>query len=193
MFANDYEWWIYGGLTVPNGVTSDTPQNAAAYYEVYSSEIDAIFDGGFGTKSLTTSNVSAYVAWGAGVSAPSENLGFYFGGLQSETGGPILFNSGEEATTADTSSSKLITVKMDLVPQGNATWTNSSISTIPTRASAELVWVPVSEQGILVAIGGVVKPIYAAYQESETPMVIANSVGSPTPSLSFSLLLNVLT
>jgi hypothetical protein len=178
MFANDYEWWIYGGLTPPNGDTSQAPQeDDTAYYEVYSSETDAISLLGFATANLP-SNVSGYVAWGAGVSVPSENLGFYFGGLQSKTGGPIFYDPGTEDKNADSPSPWLIKLEMDRVPQGNATWTNETIKTIPSRASAELVWVPVSEQGILVGIGGVINPVYATVSGSDTQSEIASSVGS---------------
>jgi hypothetical protein len=57
-------------------------------------------------------------------------------------------------TTADT----LITVNMTVMRKG--TWTNHTLpSYITGRANAELVWVPVSESGVLVAIGGVVNPV----------------------------------
>lgn len=90
---------------------------------------------------------------GAGVSAPSENLGFYFSGMHAKDWG-VFWDDNESANiTANT----LITVDMSVM--GQEKWTNDTLpDDVPGRASAELVWIPVSESGVLIAIGGVIYP-----------------------------------
>lgn len=98
-------------------------------------------------------NVTTYITNGAGESAPSENLGFYFSGMHVPGWGAISYPPLEANTTADT----LITVNMTVMESEK--WANDTLpSYIQGRANAELVWVPVSESGVLVAIGGVVEP-----------------------------------
>jgi hypothetical protein len=90
---------------------------------------------------------------GAGVTAASENLGFYFSGMRAPDWGPIDYNTN----FADTPANTLIEIDMSIMRSEK--WTNSTLpSTIPPRANAELVWIPVSTQGVLVAIGGVYPP-----------------------------------
>ena len=61
--------------------------------------------------------------------------------------------------------------------QGQETWTNSSLPTsVPGRANAELVWVPVSEKGVLVAIGGVIDPVFANVNQTLNASDTADSV-----------------
>ena len=97
--------------------------------------------------------MTRYITNGAGESVPSENMGFYLGGMRSATWGPITLDDASANTTADT----LISVNMTNAP--SLTWTNSTLpSFVPPRAEAELVWIPVSHSGALVAIGGVLNP-----------------------------------
>jgi hypothetical protein len=107
---------------------------------------------GFIQKS-TNNGVTRYITNGAGVSAPSENLGFYFSGMQGPNGSIIEGGDGSANTTA----TSLITVNMTTM--GTEDWQNSTLApNIPGRANAEVVWLPVSESGVLVVIGGVINP-----------------------------------
>ena len=52
-------------------------------------------------------------------------------------------------------------VMVDMAEQQQEKWTNETLpSDIPARAGAELAFVPVGEEGILVAIGGVTDPVW---------------------------------
>lgn len=107
---------------------------------------------GWHEENLPT-NLTRFITNGAGVSAPSENLGFYFSGMRAKDWGPITYDQYNSNITANT----LITV--DMSTMGNASWRNATLPPeIQGRANAELVWVPVSDSGVLVAIGGVINP-----------------------------------
>lgn len=98
-------------------------------------------------------DVSRYITNGAGTSAPSENLGFYFSGMRAPDWGPIYYDDSSANLTANT----LITI--DMSTMRSEKWTNTTLpDNIPPRANAELAWIPVSEKGVLVAIGGVTAP-----------------------------------
>ncbi len=93
-----------------------------------------------------------YIANGAGVNVPSESLGFYFGGYEPDYAGPIIFDQG-------TISPQESFIQVDMSDPAKAVW--STLSWPPSdldvqpRANPELVWLPVSSQGVLVVIGGV--------------------------------------
>jgi hypothetical protein len=90
--------------------------------------------------------LTRYATGGGAISAPSENLGFYFSGVHAPSGG-VTLDSQSAANT-------LITVKMPTM--SNQTWSNNTLpDNIPGRFNAELVWIPVSQSGVLIAIGGV--------------------------------------
>lgn len=98
-------------------------------------------------------NMTRYITNGGDVSAPNENLGFYFGGLHAPNWGPIMAHDA----SANVSSRTLISV--DLGQMGHEYWRNETLPRdIDTRADAEVVWLPVSSRGILAVIGGVVHP-----------------------------------
>jgi hypothetical protein len=68
--------------------------------------------------------------------------------------GPIL-NDGESANTLANS---LISVNMSVMR--DETWANDTLpSFVPARANAEIAWIPAGENGVLVAIGGVIDPV----------------------------------
>jgi hypothetical protein len=95
--------------------------------------------------------LTRYVAGGGAVSAPSENLSFYFSGVRGQNWGVIIDNGQSANVTANT----LITVNMPTM--SDQTWSNITLpDNIPGRINAELVWIPVSQSGVLIAIGGVV-------------------------------------
>jgi hypothetical protein len=166
MFANDYEWWTYGGLLEYSSAYQMPLGNSVGLYEVYPTAPLQRPDAGF-LLSTVPSGMSRYVTYGAGVSVPSENLGFYFGGTKSKSGGPIYYPTNNESWNADHLSTTLIEVDMALIPPGSATWTNNSFSPpIQGRVSGELAWIPVSEKGILVGVGGVTSLVYTTPNQS---------------------------
>ena len=86
------------------------------------------------------------------MNVPSESLGFYFSGLVASNWGQLVYNadSGELPTIL---ASWMIQINMSnpLKPEGvNLTLHEN----VPPRAGAELVWIPVSSKGVLIAIGG---------------------------------------
>lgn len=182
MFANDFEFFTYGGLLGDTAAFSQPGADSVLAYEVYASGPPKTFQPGFQQDSLT-GDITRYVTYGAGVSVPSENLGFYFGGLKSESGGPIYQGTSNETENADFLSPTLI--QLDMAVQQQETWSNTTLpSSVPGRASAELVWVPVSEKGILVGIGGVINPAYATINQTDNTTAKAESVRIPTAALS---------
>jgi hypothetical protein len=162
MFANDDEWITYGGLTKFTDAYKPQDGDAIAAYQAFQyGPVRPQFQPGYALQSLSA-GVTRYVTNGAAVSIPSENLGFYFGGLRSASKGPIYYQPGSrnDSVRASYESNTLISVNMKT--QGQETWSNDTLpTTVPGRANAELVWVPVSNQGILVAIGGVVNPSFS--------------------------------
>jgi hypothetical protein len=160
MLANDGEYAAYGGLLLNTAAyTLPGPHDVELYDAFWYGAPRDNFAPGFVDAPLP-SNVTRYVTAGAGVSVPSENKGFYFSGLRSASSRPIFALSGNESTNADVVSNTLISV--DLSQQRSESWANNTLpADVPGRANAELAWVPVSTQGLLVAIGGSVDPEFA--------------------------------
>lgn len=174
MFANDFEWFTYGGLLADTNAYQNPDAQSVAAYEQYPSDPSRQFSPGYILDDLPP-GMNRYVAYGAGVSVPSENLGFYFGGLRSSSWGEIVLGASNETDNADVNSLTLI--ELDMAVQQKEVWSNYTLpDTVPGRASAEIVWVPVSEQGILVAIGGVIDPVYDTIALSNNASVNAASV-----------------
>lgn len=134
---------------------SSTPQdsNQVLGYEAYQyGPYRESWTPGFYEGALP-SGVTRYITNGAGVTAASENLGFYFSGMRASDWGPIFYNTNFADTPANT------LIEIDMSTMRSEQWTNSSLpSNIIPRANAELVWLPVSAQGVLLAIGGVTAP-----------------------------------
>ncbi|KAJ5815460.1 hypothetical protein N7474_007237 [Penicillium riverlandense] len=153
MFANDDEFYLYGGAAIPASDDEKLPDDAVLGYEAYQyGATIQDWEPMWWTEDLPD-NVTTYITNGAGASAPSENLGFYFSGMHAPDWGSFTYPPYLANTTADT----LITVNMSVMR--SETWNNDTLpSYIKGRANAEIVWVPVSEAGVLVAIGGVVDP-----------------------------------
>jgi hypothetical protein len=153
MFANDGELYLYGGL--PRLTNSASPQSSQSVlgYEAYQYGPDrSSWSPGFYQGTLPD-GVSRYITNGAGVSVPSENLGFYFSGMRSPDWSPIYYEDSSANVTANT------LIEADMSTMRDEKWTNTTLpDNITTRANAELVWIPVSDKGILIAIGGVTAP-----------------------------------
>ncbi|KAL3428465.1 kelch repeat protein [Phlyctema vagabunda] len=159
MFADDFEWYTYGGTLRLTDSMDPPSDQTVAKYEVYQSGAPRQFIRGYKVDDLPP-ELTRYVTAGAVASAPSENLGFYFSGLRAASHGQINYLPGNDSLNADVASTTLIQVNM--TAQQDEVWSNLTLpSTVTPRASAEIVWVPVSAQGILVAIGGVINPSFA--------------------------------
>ncbi|KAF7524962.1 hypothetical protein PCG10_005313 [Penicillium crustosum] len=154
MFANDNELYLYGGMHPNTNSSNPRPANQVLSYAAYQyGPHRSLWKPGWKEEYLST-NVTRYITNGAAASAPRENLGFYFSGMRAADWGDFNFDQLQSNQTADT----LITLDMSQMSDGS--WTNTTLpSYVPARSNAELVWVPVSESGVLVAIGGVVEPI----------------------------------
>ncbi|ETN38351.1 uncharacterized protein HMPREF1541_06386 [Cyphellophora europaea CBS 101466] len=159
MFTNDGELYLYGGLPRLTDSSSGQTDNTVLGYEAYqygpdrSSWTPGFYQGSSGD------NVTRYVTNGAGVSAPSENLGFYFSGMRAPDWGEIHYEDSSANVTANTM------IQVDMSTMRDEEWTNLTLpDEVRPRANAELVWLPVSERGVLVAVGGVTEPeeIYPA-------------------------------
>ena len=174
MFANDYEWFTYGGLIQVTAAFPTQAGNIIAGYQEYPYGPPKQFAASYVIKDLPD-GVTRYITDGAAVSVPSENLGFYFGGLRAQDFGEIEQYPANETLNADVNSLTMIEVNMAV--QGSEVWTNLTLpDSVPGRASAEIVWVPVGDQGILVAIGGVVDPAYANINGSNLGDPALNSI-----------------
>ena len=103
--------------------------------------------------------ISKYITNGASACAPSERLCFYFSGKHAPGYTPLLNGVLADAQNgAEDLADTLLTI--DMTAPGQAQWTNTTLeNNVDPRASGQLVWVPVSEQGVLLAIGGVTNPI----------------------------------
>jgi len=181
MFANDYEWITYGGLLSSTDAYSPPSDDEVAQYNQYAYGPPKQFENGFVLEYLP-SGLTRYITDGAAVSVPSENLGFYFGGLRSATFGDIYYDPGAANASLNADSLSETLIKVDMSDQENSVWHNYTLPTsVPGRANAEIVWIPVSKQGILVAIGGVIFPSYANVNQTDNPAQTLESVCLPPP------------
>jgi hypothetical protein len=112
-------------------------------------------------------------------------MGYYFSGMRAADWGPI-FNDGE---SADTLANSFISVNMSVMRE--ETWTNDTLPpSVPARANAEIAWIPAGENGVLVAIGGVIDPVsLTAAQELNSSQTNA-SVGATVSSVNYLLTSN---
>ncbi len=179
MFANDYEWITYGGLLSLTDAYPPPPDDAVAQYNQYAYGPPKQFGNGFVLEYLP-SGITRYITDGAAVSVPSENLGFYFGGLRSATFGDIYYDPSAANASLNADSLSETLIEVDMSDQEKSVWHNYTLPTsVPGRANAEIVWIPVSKQGILVAIGGVIFPSYANVNQTDNPTQTLESVCLP--------------
>ncbi|KAJ5110263.1 hypothetical protein N7532_002908 [Penicillium argentinense] len=176
MFSNDDEFYLYGGMLRATNVTDPPADDTVLGYEAYQYGSDASFWApGWHAEDLP-SGMTRYITNGAGASAPSENLGFYFSGMRAPDWGSFDYIGLQSNTTANT------LISVDMSEMGDSKWANDTLPDyILGRSKAELVWVPVAESGILVAIGGVVDPVEFFRRTKLDDSQIANSKNiSPT-------------
>ncbi|ETS82513.1 hypothetical protein PFICI_04389 [Pestalotiopsis fici W106-1] len=157
MLHNDAEFFLYGGLTTRTDKYQPPDADDVLAYELYQygAEKEQWFPG-FLTDSLGD-DITRYLAFGGGVSAPSEQKAWYFGGLRSQTWGPIYYPGINDSLNPLDASNTLLT--LDMAEQQQETWANDTLpGEVKGRGGVDVVWVPVGDQGILVALGGVVYP-----------------------------------
>jgi len=178
LFANDGEFFTYGGLlTQSDAFEAPRADSVLGYEKYWYGPAGKQFTPGFIAGELPN-NVTRYVTYGGSVNVPSENKGYYFGGMKQSRSGPIFYPSANTSLNPDTYSNTLISI--DMANQQNEVWTNETVpSNIPGRANPELVWVPVGNKGLLIAIGGVVDPVYAQPASFLNATQLANSVSPP--------------
>lgn len=178
MLANDDEYFLYGGLSTQTDTGIDQGANEITEWQGYDYGVEKPqFPQGF--KTVQPTNLTRYLAYGGASNVPSENLAFYFSGMRASGWGEVYYPSGNESLTASVVSDTLIT--LDMAVQYSETWSNVTIpSDIPGRANPELIWVPVGEKGILVALGGVVYPEFiTGYHASDNQSASVSSGQAP--------------
>ncbi|KAJ5472141.1 hypothetical protein N7539_008710 [Penicillium diatomitis] len=151
MFGSDEEILLYGGVTRETDTKSSNSANLLGYRSAtHPSELNT----GYFFNSTLPSTISESVTSGSQVSVPSESLAFYFGGMRGKDWGQISSDDG----SADTAATTLIMVNMG-ISGDQKVWKNFSLPTsVVSRADSQMVWIPVSERGILAVIGGVLNP-----------------------------------
>lgn len=141
MFSNQNEFYLYGyvanlkltkenlliaiiyhrGMSRLTNSSDPPPANEVLGYEGYQyGAFRNNWGPGWHEENLPT-NVTRYITNGAGVSAPSENLGFYFSGMRAADWGSFTYDQFNANVTANT----LITV--DMSTMGDASWTNKTL------------------------------------------------------------------
>lgn len=112
------------------------------------------------TPDWDVSNLSAsarlYTS-GSWTSAPTENLAFWFSGMQSAESQPLDF-SANTGSPGQANTSASVFVEFDLSVNTNATSRNLTWPGADPRAEGALVWLPYSQRGILLAFGGIQVP-----------------------------------
>ena len=158
LLANDDSFFLYGGSPSLDAMYPLPPGDNVQAYEAYSYGLNKpLFSKGFLDTTTNNAEVTRYIAYGAAVNAPSENLAWYFSGLRAPDAGPIYYNSINLSSTAAEASNTLITLNM--TTQYQQTWSNKTLPAgIAGRANPSAVWVPVGKQGIVVVVGGVTCP-----------------------------------
>ena len=159
ILANDHELYLYGGLLRDTDNLQPPPANTVLGYErdQYGPHRDA-WEPGF-VEGRLPDNLTRFVTAGAAVSVPAENQAFYFSGLRRPDGADIRVD-GHSQYNATAVANSLVVV--DLSSMHQERWTNLTLpSAVSGRAGAELVWIPVADQGLLLVIGGVIYPDWA--------------------------------
>lgn len=184
LLFNDDEFFLYGGTIIKNPELSLPPDaDDVLEYQAYQyGPHKDLWNAGFYDRKLSD-DVNRYIAFGASANAPSEMKSWYFSGLVSPLDGPI-YNPGDNASMAATEPSKSF-ITLDTSSQLSETWKNDTLpKDVKARSNAEVVWVPVGKQGILVVIGGVTYPEWAGkdkkhQSDNETASVSASNRPQP--------------
>ena len=170
VFSSNFETYSFGGLLRDTDRSSLPSADATLGYQVYPSSGSAGF-----VEGKLTAGVTRFVTGGAGVSVQSEALGFYFSGVQRHDGGDIR-RSGRAEYNATAPAAYMI--KANLGTVGQATWTNETLPDyIAPRADAELAWIPVAQQGLLLAFGGAASPEWVFKSMTEAQKKVGEESG----------------
>lgn len=159
LMGNNDEFYFYGGMTR----RSDKPApRADEIFSYKASGSGTGFRRGFENARLPQ-DITRYVAYGGAASAPSENKGFYFGGLRSPSWGEIFRPQSSNTIPINPVNVSNTLITVDLSKEPSQRWKNVTLTPdfVKGRANPELVWVPYGKQGLLLAIGGVTYPEYA--------------------------------
>jgi hypothetical protein len=187
MLGNDAQFFLYGGLTTKSDAFPDPDPDDVLEYQQFDYGGKKSFTPGFVYEKLPK-GLTRYVAYGAAVNAPSEQKAFYFSGSMSNTSGVIYEGFSEPEGIPSNISKTLISLEFDPTAQNIETWKNSTLpDAVLGRASAEGVFVPVGEHGILVFVGGVTFPEFASKKhKSDNPAAlvsVAHDFESTMPDL----------
>ncbi|SPN98562.1 uncharacterized protein DNG_01608 [Cephalotrichum gorgonifer] len=181
LLANDDRFLLYGGVYPFSDSYPDPPGDSVVEFQAYPAGDSgtADFSPAFADEELPR-DVTRYLAYGAGVSAPSENKAWYFSGLRSPSGGVIYEGYGVPEAVASNISDTLISVTFSDKDGDEDTWRNETIQDKARgRGGAAGVFVPVGEQGILVFVGGATFPEFAyATHKSENPAAQKSESGA---------------
>lgn len=163
LLGNDAQFFTYGGLTRRSDSFPDPDPDDVLEYQAYPYESNAAsFKPGFVPEKLPA-DVTRYIAYGAGVSAPSENKAWYFSGLRSPTAGVVYESFSIESAIPSNVSDTLITLEFDPEAQNIEKWSNVTLpESVLGRAGASGVFVPAGKAGALVFVGGVTHPEFAS-------------------------------
>ncbi|KFA65171.1 hypothetical protein S40285_01494 [Stachybotrys chlorohalonatus IBT 40285] len=160
MFASQGSFYLYGGLPYRRSQQRESSVDVEVLgYDIYqygASRPTNLMNSWFVTN--LPANMTEYIAYGGAASAPSENKAWYFSGLTSPSRGPIywLYDTETLSDLASEPSDTFITVDMEV--QNGVTWRNETLDGVRPRSDAQVVWVPVGEEGILVVLGGLTNP-----------------------------------
>lgn len=108
---------------------------------------------------------------GAAVSAPSERLGFYFGGFAGTADEQLQYNSVENGTGSPQNVSRDLLACDLSAPQGIGCREILPPSNVEARGQAEAIWIPTGPKGILLFLGGVQDANAGDYALWTTPNV----------------------
>ncbi|KAJ9493569.1 hypothetical protein H2202_010964 [Exophiala xenobiotica] len=149
MFADYNEFYAWGGITLTSANLGQRTVNLPLYNTSQATDIEL----GVPNLGYVPQNGSFItVTNGAGANAPSESSGFYFGGFYNQNG-----TTSSYFDQPTDQSRWLITAQMTEL--GHANWIKTPLDEgTAWRSEGGLVWVPTSTAGILIAIGGVLKP-----------------------------------
>lgn len=174
LFANDHVLYLFGGVLRDTDDFAHPPATTVMSYERFQyGPHRERWSPGFIDVRLPD-DMSRYITAGAGVNVPSENLGFYFGGLRRADWGEIR-DRGNDEYNATVAANTLISV--DMSTMRGERWANDSLSSgVLGPANAELVWIPVADRGALIALGGVDNPAGVFSPEMDLPNQVNSSI-----------------
>lgn len=176
LLSNYDDFVAFGGVTFFSTVSQfpvgSNGASTTTSYEIYGDGISQ-FTPGFVLEVLPSA-ITAYISDGGSVSVPSENLAFIFSGLRAASFDEIFYLKNE-STNPDVPSSTLI--QLNTTSDKHHIWSNHSLSpSVIPRASAQMVYIPVAENGILIAVGGVINLAFANLNQSYDIQVAQDSV-----------------